>query len=980
MDKRYRQSINAVTKNLNKLSAIMSGQNLDIFGFKFSANAVADLYAKLIAKKQRFFAMRADSLWQTRSWAQNQRGKFQSGGDYSSSEITSAMKDMAGLLDNQQQKMANVAAERQRLVLDLGNDPNLSASRKSYKTRVDGYVNDGNKSALETEFVNMGRYLWHDVPKAGLSAYADTMRLRAEANGAPMNRELDPTLANWESFTHSIDTLYAIKADMATTLYGMMETYLAFREDVYQNPQQDDTLKTYRQRAQNLLEKMRPPRLGGLYVTRSRDKSYKSQTKIKYVALHDEGIEEASVNWVEGSTSTSAYSPGGSFYTIGDRSNMKLWTFKETAGEQTKDLSVAVRVRGPTGATQTRRMATTSTVDPDGPSSGRGLEAGATDDDTSPVADASLPAYEEADVGEGSAGTGGLQVNISGFGESQEDSYTEAAWTNDPSQIRFHITAYDSESDIYGHEYALGSSKGGTDVRDWTEAAGRRTNAGENRGAGANTYFKGIARGMSLEPNTPYYVSVRTENGEGLTTTDKVGVPLVYDDTAPSAPRRTKAASGSNVVTRYKHRSTAPPRRPGPLERMAPPYDGPAQNTSDGNKPSATVSWKKARDKQSGIKEYQYVVVSAGSGMDLNNVTDLSNVVTDIDDLSTANAEDVFADESRVQTTTNTQISLDGDDGLSFFGPSHVYVRAVNHAGTPGEMLRLGPIEPADHSVPNPAHIRIMTMPDGIRVYLKRPASDPETKIEGYRYRVERLDDGSVVRDYPDSGFDFDPQCDQKSSSNGGESNSSNGLYYQMNQSFETGPPGYDATGCANTYNGSSAPYLFIPDGNLPHGKKLVINLKAFNYEGGTKETTTRGWYRQASTFIMLDDTAPPEPNITSHSFDGNNVTINVDEVKDPESGIVKVEYAVRNNNNQNTRRRITWGELAPISGGPQTGSQDYSGTKDYTMNAPYMTGDPNEVGIRVTNGRGQQTVVWTDALQLNAPPGDYSDTEFTGL
>ena len=98
---------------------------------------------------------------------------------------------------------------------------------------------------------------------------------------------------------------------------------------------------------------------------------------------------------------------------------------------------------------------------------------------------------------------------------------------------------------------------------------------------------------MSLEPNTPYYVSVRTENGEGLTTTDKVGVPLVYDDTAPSAPRRTKAVSGSNVVMRHKHRSTAPPRRPGPLEMVAPPYDGPAQDMSDGNKPSATVSWKR---------------------------------------------------------------------------------------------------------------------------------------------------------------------------------------------------------------------------------------------------------------------------------------------------------------------------------------------------------------------------------------------------
>jgi len=106
----------------------------------------------------------------------------------------------------------------------------------------------------------------------------------------------------------------------------------------------------------------------------------------------------------------------------------------------------------------------------------------------------------------------------------------------------------------------------------------------------------------------------------------------------------------------------------------------------------------------------------------------------------------------------------------------------------------------------------------------------------------------------------------------------------------------------------------------------------------------------------VLDDTPPLAPIISSFSFSGSQVTVDVEDVHDPESGIAEIEYSVR----FPSGRTMDWARLADIQN-PLYQSSDYLDRTVPLLLALSLNGPtPNEVGIRVTNSNGLQTVVWS--------------------
>ncbi len=82
------------------------------------------------------------------------------------------------------------------------------------------------------------------------------------------------------------------------------------------------------------------------------------------------------------------------------------------------------------------------------------------------------------------------------------DSVADDGYTTSTTELNAVWSATDTHSGISRYEYAVGTTSGGTDVKDWTSAGA------------ATSYTIG---GLSLTIGSTYYISARAVNGEGLT-------------------------------------------------------------------------------------------------------------------------------------------------------------------------------------------------------------------------------------------------------------------------------------------------------------------------------------------------------------------------------------------------------------------------------------------------------------------------------
>ena len=898
VDRLYRESIEAVKENLDKLDNILTGE----VGQTSSGRAVslsvgllkAGLYTMVLEDE---YSLAAESAWSWYSWGYQQDAKFMGNtGPFHISKIRSALQSFDQPLSAFNLRVA--AARRYTRYYELLQAWDARTGSVDFPDQdPNAYISalpdplPSNKSALMQAAEETGVNLWHGSLKSGIYAIIGEASVSAQNVVTNHADVIGPVKSAHAEVTKKMDALFAIRANMSTTLYGMLEDYLSFRASQYADTTSADEIgktQTYIDQQNDLLAEMEPPSISEVRVIKSSSGDYSAEAMVTVSAAHPKGVSEISYSDQDGTAagiydfsdfrSFGEYAAGGwGFLQTG-----YAHAFARGTGDRTRDMSFAVRVRSPAGNVTTRSVSFALPVSPYSPASGSGGTTETFDSDATPPTATLDVLHETARPGThaspydrvflssqgGSQQAGSQQVafasgpssrftdaRVAGDDDASVplDPFTTYHWTGESNRVAFEVNAEDPETDVASYEYAIGTSPDSSDVTDGFEpAAGRRALAGENT-ARSNTIFRSEARGLSLDTETSYYLKVRVTNGADGQTVRSEPTPIRLDDTPPSLPGSRPDSIEYLPLDVRGNTLISDPVAMGDV-----PYDGYRTRTHDPYAPKATIRWNRASDDESGILTYEYVIDGCSVG-----------------------ETDAFADADSVQSTVDTFVSLGDEDGLSYFVSRCAFVRARNHADTPGPILRIGPIEPVDPSNPMAAHFRLQPTATGIRVYITRAAADRETTVRGYRYRVSKQGSGTVLRDFPTDGVDTGPLCTSSpedgfrylaSYSGSGEiayapgAQSQGltvfGLGEEMTATTSTTEPATiqpaandttqfpadrlqenvrssvaDPTGCVTPYSEPNAPHFVIPIDGLAVGEKLSVAIEAVNRQGLSTQT-----------------------------------------------------------------------------------------------------------------------------------------------
>jgi hypothetical protein len=968
LNEQYQQSIAAVEANLEEANELFKkditfeGKPETTSGeSETTLDEVAGLYADAEARTREYYSKRANYLWSLGGWAAAEHAT-----------LTSKQSDIVQpFVSAQKSQLNDVLSARHNALKQLAPETCCSIEGGNLPEASSADPSDRFQGAYQT----WKKQLWYEIFDLGLPVIEDEAETSAKSLGQQLrsNTGVD---AHAE-FTEQLDQAYAAKQQLLTTYYGMVEAYRGWRNEMGLEKavqisggsvsDDENTLGTEGSSVPDLEtskdvllgwklgmteDLLEPPQINGVSVDRARDK-WTATADLTVQASHGNlNLGPAEISYdVNRGTSTDVYS-AGPFYTIGDRNEITLHTFAEERDQQTQDFSVAIRARGPGGATLTRRANFTLAVNGDGENTAPdGTVADAIEEDTSPPTQLSLrmPSLSRGTETEYES----VSINSLGSGGSFfTESEVQRLWTSSSSALRMEIQAEDRDSDIADFDYKIGTEKGKGDVRDWTSAQGASEtfDAGEE---GAVT-LEAVVRGLSLEEDTPYYVSVRARNGAGLTSVHEHDTAIVYDATPPDAPASADEPfdegtepKSRNVVATYDA-VTSPPTR---------------KNTSstptDPATPSVTVRWEPGSD-ESGLRDYyEYVVTRGNPDRPFESVTEGQRF------------PQVFGTSETIRDA-QLRYSDIKSDRLTFTDSSWVHVRAVDYAGNSSEPLTIGPVLPTDPSMPTLPKIRPMVVQDGVRLYLIEGAQDPESDISGYQYKIRRANSPQTLKSYPSgAALDIGQGCldaadlttldvsdvDLSEAGSGQRQWRGCAAANLSGSSFAGAGYGQNLGSQDQDDTPDTAPYVLIPHGDLPIGEPLKIDLTPVNGQGFRDQGGRTGDTGPVILGpIRLDDSAPTVSASATGTPNSDVVDVKA-QTGDPETGIARVEYL---------SGYEQWTSVATHQN-PPTSSKSY--TFEFTPGGLLTAGGgPDTVTVRVTNGAGQQT---TKTVRINSGVSD---------
>ena len=744
------------------------------------------------------------------------------------------------------------------------------------------------------------------------------------------------------ALTSAVNSIYMLQTEMAATVHGMLEEYMSWRRGAQGigEEESDSVIDYHESMRQSLLRSLEVPTITNITVNRT-SRGYTGRADITATASHPEDVAQISYAFRRGS-GANIYS-GGDLFSKGRSTRMSLHSFADNASETSQNWAVYVRARGPLGNSATRSasfdLAVATAGRNDAPD---GFVADVMPEDTSPPPRPilSFPEYKRA----------------------ADDQSVSRWWSNEPGRIVFAAMSADAESDIAGYEYRIGTTPGGNEVRDWTEGVGVPLIEAGQEGVVGNAIRRFTVHGLTLEEGVPYYISVRARNGAGLLSSVQSDTRGVMVDTSPP----TAPGEGSPVVVLGPEPSAegSAMKVTGPVVSNPPAYSGPSSATTQPVAPSFEVRWTAASDPESGIRTYEYVV---------STENDPQGAFEEIPALPPG----VFylgpITRSPVSRTSSTSATITGAP-LDYMKDVYVHVRAVNNAGSPGEVLTVGPVRPVDPTAPVHPNLAAMIDASGVRVYLTRPGYDLESSVKGYQFAVaRRAGNGQTtwLRPFPSgTDVDFGPLC---GSTGGGL------MMIPVDAAGQPLPP--DRTGCVVPYDQDTAPYHLIPARHFvsrtgPRGGRDNIQVAPLSgqdedrYYVYVRTVNRQGYhsaYQSLAGPIIFDTTIPEEPTITSStqttSKRGPVLTVEVTDVRDPESGVAAVEYRFPDQGSN------AWADFSSSPGGRKKSS---SYTRTFQLRGADI---PKSIEIRLTNGSGLQRVSshcvrdCTPSLPLPLPP-----------
>jgi len=475
------------------------------------------------------------------------------------------------------------------------------------------------------------------------------------------------------------------------------------------------------------------------------------------------------------------------------------------------------------------------------------------------------------------------------------------------------ILANDPEVGIGQWEYSIGTSPGGDDVIEWSLLQGQlQTN--EN---GTGQSMTGSARSFMMEPGVPYYISARVTNTmQQLSSVRVLQAPIIFDNNPPSYIEFTRS------MTSAEQPNTSVLRTFSPITELQ-PYQGSTETY---------LSWSDESDQRLYFRNIEAFAADpnseAGRSPDApqnhSGVARFEYALSGEENMPVQEFDQIF------DTVQGDELIIENPD---FEVGEEIYwhIRAVDHAGNIGDLNTFGPFSLQDHTLPVAGELRAIPEPNGMKLFVIEPPFDPESDLLGIQYALSMRNDlSALIRPFPNGNqVDLDWDLDR-----------SMGLH---SSSFLN-------------YNR----YVEIPEEEMREsgGQPFYILYRSVNTEGMTSDIYSTGP-------LVLDGSPPLSANVDvrfNYAFQqGSQVTryrIEVGNLRDPESGILKVEYWIERRINPTD----SWSDISSLAGfehfvlaeyeGPRQGPIQLNPVFSPPLNYNYPSTE-YRVKVRITNGSG---------------------------
>jgi large repetitive protein len=684
IDERYREALDAARRNAALVDLASGGRRLSLLALLppreddcLSINALSNLYRLTVTQSAHHVANETNRYWRLHDWLLNAH-----------TAVTASSGDITAQIVNDYRRTlpaaADVTYKRKNALLELSGAPPDIAETAREAVRLAAPPTASTQQVLNAGIIygEAGTDLWIRMASLALPEIADSMAVGAIRSRQAAQPLLAAVQASHREYTQRVERLYALKTDMTATLYAIAEEYLAWRSDVMD----DEETRLLADLRDHLVNQLMPPTIEGIEgrVALAGNGRFEVQMNVH----HPDEVAEISYALDAVNEPSSGFVTVGTAVTDSDVTKVTHWTPRRERDDSSYSYDMTVRARGSGGNTITRGIRLEVPVRPN-TNVAQTVRVNRQDDVTPPEKPVAVVAYPV---------------------------YLNTYWVADSTRLDVVLRSRDTESDIAGFQYRIGTFAGAGDVLPWTEAVGVLSTAT----VGSATYveLRASLRAAQIRSDRPYYFTVRAVNGAGLqslpATLDR---PLRFDATPPTRPMIVREQRPPvNVIS-----AETTPADYHPV--FDPPQWASVRLASSGSKtdePLITLEWS-AADPETHIRSYEVAVSDSGS-----------------------EGDDVFF-RNNVVATTDARLTL----RLDFRQPKYVYVRAINNIGVAGAALVSEPLLATDPTPPSTPIVRAQAAPGGVYLYLTRISEDKESGVAGYQYAITDAITGDTLRGWP---------------------------------------------------------------------------------------------------------------------------------------------------------------------------------------------------------------------------------------
>jgi hypothetical protein len=805
----------------------------------------------------------------------------------------------------------------------------------------------------------MNQDFWYNMHVLGLEEHGDKSAQVVVDEVVPNMNTVQSTLREGhKGMTTLLDSFYSNKAQLTAILYNMIDNYvnwkagINFSSDGETLTTSSDTSNTdYRSRIQELSNDLRPPQISDILAETSRHSAsgstvnfntFFNDTEISWSATHPVGVIENSVNVelsdlenMQDINNTSVAFGDDNYLSLGEETSLNIYPFKTALGtgnavSETKMINLGLRVRGNAGNTATRRALFWVDVGPEGINFSDSGFLGTDGDPSVLNEDNSKPDKPVIKLGD----IYGSSSRYVSMGKGYYGTYVSTYWTKDPSNLTLKIQAYDPQSDIASYEYAIGTSKGATDVVDWTTLQGTREFISEI----PTSQITGETRLINMSEGVSYYVSARAINGEGLVSdVTESSTAIKLDTDKPSKPG-TAYITAPLIMTMSTFGYSTPV---DPMVTTAPDLNISNSDKDDWENaqvPEISAAWTESNDSDSGLDRYEYVV-STSENVAVAQFTDTDKFTTD--------------DLNMTYTGAMKNSVLEDFDTEVF-----VHVRAVDVAGNARDIHTIGSIKPRDPTPPKSGRMRAKVNPTDVKLYFTELPYDPETDLNGIQYSIGTSPGSDDLRAWPADGeVDFGWShynnyylFNSNTQSSGTVQESSGGLYSGVSSGTTYTSTNINYVSNTSNLSADLSPdrYLTLSRSEIPEGTSIYINYRSVN--GNNKVSSIR-----STGPLAIDESIPEMPSLdVTYKVSNNRLHIELDDIEDPETGITSVRYAVYKSKSPLPLK--SWADFETIYGINHS-------SFDADRYVYFSDGEVPDftdlvVKIKITNGAGMQRII----------------------